>query len=139
MVRKIKKFEYCSGKFIKLIVKEPFVSMANGLSIKVDEYFDRFSLDEQRAIIWHELYHHKYNGRRLPILWLKTLFKKEGYNVSQLLEFEADEYSVRNNGKEASLRALNKIRKLMNKKIIPQSYKDHPKIDERIRRIQELK
>lgn len=139
MWEKIRKFEYSSGKFVKLHFKEPFVAMANGISIKIDEYFDRFLPSEQKVIIWHELYHYKYNGTRFPLLWLKNIFKKSKYNASQLLEFEADEYSAKNNGKKIALKTLNKVKSLIDKKILPQSLKDHPRIEERIKRIKELK
>lgn len=138
MNKNIRKFEYAHGKFVHLHYKSPFIAEANTLTIKFDEYFDRFSLEEQRAIIWHELYHRKYNGTRFPLLSLKLIFKKSPYNADQLLEFEADEYSAKNNGKEAILSSLKKIKKMVEDNLIPYNYKRHPTIDERIERIRRL-
>ena len=139
MWEKIRKFEYTSGKSIKLHFKAPFIAMSNGLSVKIDEYFDRFSPEEQKAIIWHEIYHKNMNGTHLLWLQLKKLLKKSDYNASQLVEFEADEHAAKNVGKEVTLRALKKIKLLINKKVIPQNLKNHPPIDERIKRIKDMK
>lgn len=139
MWEKKRRFEYSPGKFVKLHFKGPFIAMANGVSIKIDEYFDRLSLNEQRAIIWHELYHKNTNGTRLLWLQFKSLFKKSKYNPYQLMEFEADEHAARNVGKEITIKALKKIKYLIDKKIVPQNLKNHPPIEDRIKRIENMK
>ena len=133
--KKIRSFNLTKDKKIKLHFKGPFIANGNCFNIQIDEYFDRFTIDEQTSIIWHEYYHHTLFWGRL-ILMLKGFFNK--YNAKKLEEFEADKYSAINNGKLNLLKALKRIEYLDKQEIVKTDLKNHPPIKERIKRIKEL-
>ena len=139
MKTKIRVFQLSRSKKIKLKYFGPFVSNSRlpPQKIGIDEYFDMFSLEGQRAIIWHELYHRK-NSTGLKRIWwgLRSLFTKE--NTKWIEEFNADAYSAKICGKRKTLKFLYKFRELY-KKGIEYNPKTHPSIKERIKRIKDMK
>jgi len=139
MKQKIRVFQLTAKKKVKLRFYGPFGANSGTIgNIKIDEYFDRLNLDEQRAIIWHELYHRKNMTGLIRCYWIiLELFTK---NKSRWIEeFNADKYSAKMCGKEKTLKFLNKAKELYDKKIVEYNPKTHPPISERIKRIQELK
>jgi len=134
--KKIRIFQLTKDKKVKLHFKGPFIANANCFGIQIDEYFDRFTKNEQKSIIWHEYYHYKIFWRRL-FLMLKDFFSK--YNAKQLEEFEADEYAAIKFDKESTLSYLRKVKKMQDNEEIPIDLKYHPPIKERIKRIENLK
>ena len=136
---KIRKFSLTPRKIVTLRYYGPFVANSGIMGpIKIDEYFDKFSPDEQKAIIWHEQYHRKNLTGLWRVYWdVKCFFTKE--NSRWIEEFNADRYSVDNCGKEKVLRFLKKAKNLYKKKIVEYNSKTHPPIEERIKIITELK
>lgn len=140
MKTKIREFQLTPDKKVKLKYFGPFVAHSRipPQKIAIDKYFDELSPDRQKAVIWHELYHRKITTGLNRIWWdLRSFFTRE--NTRWTEEFKADEYSAKKHGKENVLKFLNKAKELYTKRIVEYDPKTHPPIDERIRRIKELK
>jgi len=139
MKKKNRTFQLTSKKKVRLRYFGPFIANSRipPKRIAIDEYFDEFNNNEQKAVIWHELYHRK-NTTGLKRIWwaLRSIFTKE--NILWTEEFLADEYSAKKGGKENELKNLYKCKELYDKKIVEYNPKTHPPIDERIRRIKEV-
>jgi Zn-dependent protease with chaperone function len=137
---KIKEFQLTENKKIKLQYFGPFLANSRipPQKIAVDEYFYKLSEKEQRAVIWHELYHRK-NSTGLKRIWwaLRSIFTKE--NTRWTEEFRADEYSTKMCGKKDVLKLLNSDKRLYSSGIVEYDPKTHPKIEDRIKNIQRLK
>lgn len=127
--------------------KEKFIAKADssgvfGLgNISVDNlFFDEFSKKEQDAIIYHELWHYHNNLKfEIKILFSKRFWIFFLYNrLSKLQEIEADKYSSKVN-KKSMLNVLIKIKELVERENLPYNLKNHPSIEERIKRIKELR
>ena len=111
--------------------------------IKVDKLFYRFSKKEQEAIIYHELWHKKKNiffelSKVFSCIWIKNPFSFDN-EVAKLQEFEADLYAAIRFNKIITLNVIRKIRKMQKTGEVPIDLKRHPPIEERIKRIENLK
>jgi hypothetical protein len=125
-------------KKVRLHFNGPFVAKATIFGIQIDEYFEKLELPVQQAIIWHEKYHMKNSTGFLKFWW----FIRTGLNNQKSMwieEFNADQYSALRCGKENVLKFLKKAKELYKKRIVEYHENTHPPINERIRRIQELK
>ena len=60
MKNKIRTFKLAADKKVRLHYKGPFIAYANIFGINIDEYFDRLPKDEQKAVVWHEVFHCKF-------------------------------------------------------------------------------
>ena len=133
-------FQLSKNKKIKLRYFGPFLANSRipPQKIAVDEYFKKLSINEQKSSIWHELYHRKcLTGLKRIWLDIKCLFTKE--NSRWLEEFSADKYSAENNGKDNCLKLLYKCKDFYDKNIVDYDPDTHPAIEERIKRIKDLK
>jgi len=134
---KIKIFQLTKDKKVKLHYKGPFVAQKRLLFIEIDEYFELLDKEEQKVTIWHEIYHRdKASGLRF--LWRILKFRSKKKAIWEE-EFEADKYSAIMCGKKNVLKSLNTSKKLYEKGIVEYNPKTHPKIEERIKRIKELR
>lgn len=131
-------------KFKIVNKKKPFIANGGILGIEVDDYFlKNFTEKEQKAILMHESFHKKYNWLILLYFEIKHIkkllfFSKNKYNPKQLLEFEADKWAVKNFNKKDVLSMLFRLKKAITKGF-PYNLKSHPPIDDRIKRIKNLK
>lgn len=100
------------------------ISYGGPKGIEVNKrFFIYFNEKEQIALLWHE-YHHS-----------RIKFFTFGKHCE---EFRADKYSALKNSIEDCLRYLKTGKRLYNEEIIKFEPKNHPKIDERIKRIENL-
>jgi len=135
-MRKKRILKLSNGREVKIKYKSPFVGMANVFGIKVDYvFYKELTSVEQEAVIWHELFH-KEKANKIFFL-IKTFFNFR--KAAWLEEFAADKYAAENFGKENTLRLLRKIKKLYGRGLVNYNPKTHPPIDERIKRIKEIK
>jgi Zn-dependent protease with chaperone function len=133
---------YKGRKFIAKVA--PF-----GGNIKIGELFYKFSKSEKTAVIYHEIGHKKNNIKiefslllsRRFFLFFWDMLKGclfLGSDIAKLQEIEADKYSAVEFSKKSTLSSLIKIKKMQDKGEIPIDLKNHPSIEERIKRIREL-
>ena len=136
MKTKIREFQLTPNKRIKLKYFGPFVANSKipPQKIAIDEYFYKLNGDEQKAVLWHELYHRK-NSTGIKRIWwsLRSFFTKE--NTRWTEEFLADKYSAKKCGKEKTLKFLNKAKEFYDKRIVEYDSKTHPPINKRINEI----
>src|SRR3989344_3447518 len=104
--KEIIKFKLSENEEIKLklikgkrfIAKSDILLYLIGLgNIYVDELFKEFTYDEQKSIVFHEIWHRK-NNLKFEILniWLKKPWLIFSDNkISKLQEFEADKYAAK--------------------------------------------
>lgn len=145
-------FKLPDGRVVKLnVVRKPKVHFVAkcptslllfGIgNITVDELFLRFKPKERVSIIFHELWH-KDNHVKFE---LSILFSKKfwhffwGNKLGQMQEFEADKFSAMMAGKKNTISGLTILKKLIVKGVLKEHEKTHPPIDERIKRIKEIK
>ena len=146
----IKEFDL-NGKIIKIkFIKNPkrsFIAQASNFGvfglgyISVDKLFFNFSKNEQKSMIYHELWHYKNNLKfEIEILFSKKFWIFLSQNkLSKLQELEADKYASIKNNKKNMIRTLKYIKILCKKGEVEYNYKNHPTLEERIKKIKELK
>lgn len=147
--KKIEKKEDCFNFYFKdkpaeriRIIRKPkktFVANGGLFGIKVDNlFFSELNDKEKVALLWHEYYHRINNWKRIPILELKSIFGLR-FNYFHIVEFEADEFSALHNSIDGCLSLLKTAKRLYSEKKVGYNPKTHPKIEERIKRIEILK
>lgn len=72
----------------------------------VDDYFEKLTEDEQKAILLHEIHHILHEDSFSKIDIIKRAL---GFKSAIKIEIMADEYAVKNSSKEIFINALNKI------------------------------
>ncbi len=109
-------------------------------NIQIDDLFFKFSHKEQTAIIYHELWHKDNNLNEIKRMLSKKLwlvFYERPIYYSQ--EYKADIQGAKLGGKKNMLSTLKKLKGMIRKGILKGHEKNHPPIDERIKRIKNLK
>jgi len=144
MVRKDRKKEYTffvlpNNKKIKLIYapsKEIFIIKKKFLSIIFDDYFYKLSPEEKEFVIWHELFHKYYESSHI-FLCIKIIFNI--VNASYEAEYLADKFGVKNGTKQGAIKFLRRAKILYKQGILKYNPKTHPPIEERMKRVNNLK
>lgn len=108
------------------------------LGIKIDKLFFEFKSDEQKALLFHELYHSKISTWLFKTIMSELKYFFNSKKVKWEEEFEADNYSALNNSVNDCLSFLEKVKILYKKDPSLYNPNTHPPIDERIRRIKDL-
>lgn len=96
--------------------------------VYTDDYFNKLTEDEQKAILLHEIHHilHGDTDSKIDILKRALHFKS-----AVKIEIMADEYAVKNSSKEIFINALNKI-------IINAPKPDLKEVNIRIKHLEEM-
>lgn len=125
-------------KFIRK-PKKPFVSNGGPKGINVDKlFFEKFNEKDKIAILWHEFYHCRIDY--IPkIIWLEIKYYLGNKESLWEEEYNADKYSAKNNDVEDCLSYLKISKILYDEKSVEYNPKTHPPINERIRKIWDLK
>lgn len=146
----IKEFNLDGEKISLKFIKNPkikFIAKASNFGlfglgyISVEEtFFKEFSKEEQKSIIYHELWHYENNLK----FEIKILFSRKFWiffcnnKLKKLQEIEADKYSAKQNGKENMINVLKQINKLHEENKIKYNFKNHPSPEERIKFVEGL-
>ena len=143
---KLIKFKLDNGKIFPLIYikkpKKPILAFKKFYGILIDNLFFKLNKKEQQSAVWHEIYHTKSSTGIKLFFWLplKRVFNKEKrkYNLYQLEEFSADEYTLRKTDRKSVLGLLHKLEQMEDKRLIRTNLKNHPSIKDRILNIKSL-
>jgi len=132
-------FDLKEGKKVKLRFYESpeYKNLLWGgwFTVKVGAYFfDKFDLNEQRVIVWHELYHAKHSLFNWLFDSIRLWFDSKKIKLST--EFRADKFAASNCGRENTLKFLRKIKEFYQNGVVKYNSKTHPPIDERIKRVE---
>ena len=142
MKKEVVTFELSKDKKIILhLIKNPkenFIAKVPFLSpqIYIGNSFYKFSNHEQKAIIFHELWHRENNLKFEVQLILKKPWKIFSSNwISKKQELEADAYAARQTDKQTMVNVLKKLKKDIESGELTYNFKNHPTIEERIKNI----
>jgi len=142
----LREFKLSDAKTIPLLLvpnpKKPMVAMKSLFGILIDDLFFKLDRREKLSTIWHEKYHQKTTTGIKLFFWLplRKLFVKRDkkYTIIQLEEFDADRFAVKKTDKSSVLKALRKLMIFENKGWIKSNLKNHPSLQDRIKRIEEM-
>lgn len=121
-------------KFIFYEMKTSSAGVSFGNVFVTKEFFDTFSLEERRAILYHEEYHQLFStGLKRFYYLIRFLFNLKKMSWEE--EFSADKYASIKVGKKNIISFLKKSQKLYENGTIAYNSKTHPTINERVENI----